>query len=301
MNQLITEKWHGSTVRLILENPHYTGDLVQGRSTTRSVTNKNRDQVHEDKFIVVPNTHEAIISKSDFDAVQQLIQSRKRTRPQAEKHLFTNTAYCTDCGRGMHYKKNSRGYICGNYNKHGIKACSDHLIREADLKLAILNDLKKLASILSNQEIVQTLETKLNQQKKKSEKQIHAFTKELEQLKLKKKKSLNLFVEEKISKEDYDEFVRDTNEQINNISSQIEKLMSFLETSDDQLAIKELKQQLDVFIDFQELTPDILHRLIERIEIKADGSPRIIYRFSDPSAYYLINSINAQHSTCVEY
>jgi len=56
----------------------------------------------------------------------------------------------------------------------------------------------------------------------------------------------------------------------------------------------------NIFIDFQELTPDILHRLIERIEIKADGSPRIIYRFSDPSAYYLINSINAQHSTCVE-
>ena len=154
---------------------------------------------------------------------------------------------------------------------------------------------------MSNQEIVQTLETKLNQQKKNSEKQIHAFTKELEQLKLKKKKSLNLFVEEKISKEDYDEFVSDTNEQINNISSKVEKLMSSLETSDDQLAIKELKQQLDVFIDFQELTPDILHRLIERIEIKADGSPRIIYRFSNPSAYYLINSINAQHSTCVEY
>jgi hypothetical protein len=43
-------------VRLILENPHYTGDLVQGRSTTRSVTNKNRDQVDSDKFIIVPKT-----------------------------------------------------------------------------------------------------------------------------------------------------------------------------------------------------------------------------------------------------
>lgn len=293
------DKWHGSTVRHILENPHYTGDLVQGRSTTRSVTIKSRDQVGSDKLIVVSNTHEAIISKRDFETVQQLMMSRKRTRPQAEKHLFTNTAYCADCGRGMHFKKNCRGYVCGNYNKHGIKSCSDHLIRESDLKLAILLDIKKLTSILNNQEIFQSLETKLKQQKKNAEKQIDTFSRDLDRLKLKKKKSLNLFVEEKISKEDYDDFVSDTNEEINTILSRIEQLKRAFETNHDESAIMELKQQLDGFIEFQELTPDILHRLIERIEIKADGSPRIFYRFSNPSAYYLIIFINAQHSTCV--
>ena len=92
-------KWHGSTVRLVLENPHYTGDLVQGRSTTKSVTVKNRKYNDPKDFIIVPDTHEAIISKKDFETVQQLINSRKRTRPQAEVHLFTNTAYCADCGK----------------------------------------------------------------------------------------------------------------------------------------------------------------------------------------------------------
>ncbi|WP_420490293.1 DUF4368 domain-containing protein [Neobacillus drentensis] len=42
---------------------------------------------------------------------------------------------------------------------------------------------------------------------------------------------------------------------------------------------------------FKELTPEILHRLIDRIEIKADGSPRIFYRFSNPAAYSLICSV----------
>ncbi|WP_425415432.1 recombinase family protein [Peribacillus loiseleuriae] len=27
-------KWNDSTIKLILPNPHYVGDLVQGRSTT---------------------------------------------------------------------------------------------------------------------------------------------------------------------------------------------------------------------------------------------------------------------------
>jgi len=32
--------------------------------------------------------------------------------------------------------------MCGNYNKYGVKACSDQLEREADLHLAILQDLQ---------------------------------------------------------------------------------------------------------------------------------------------------------------
>lgn len=32
--------WHGSTVATILSNPHYTGDLVQNRTTTVSISNK---------------------------------------------------------------------------------------------------------------------------------------------------------------------------------------------------------------------------------------------------------------------
>ena len=32
--------WQGTTVKKILKNPHYVGDLVQGRETTMNVTNK---------------------------------------------------------------------------------------------------------------------------------------------------------------------------------------------------------------------------------------------------------------------
>lgn len=119
-----TVTWGGSTILTILTNPHYMGDMVQCRSTTKSVTNKNRNYRKPDEYIIVPNTHEPIIDKKDFEIAHQLLQSRKRTRPQAEVHLFTNTAYCADCGRGMHFKKNCKGYMCGNYNKHGRNKCS---------------------------------------------------------------------------------------------------------------------------------------------------------------------------------
>ncbi|HWO74645.1 MAG TPA: recombinase family protein [Bacillus sp. (in: firmicutes)] len=293
------DKWHGSTIRKILENPHYTGDLVQCRSTTKSITVKTRKFNDPKDFIFIPNRHEAIISKKDFETVQQLISSRKRKRPQAEVHLFTNTAYCADCGRGMHYKKNRKGYVCGNYNKHGIKACSEHLIRESDLILAILNDIQTLASNLNNESIIAKLESQLNKQKQQNEKQIKTLDNKIEKLRNRKRHAHNSHFDGNMSKNDYDEYMSSINEEMNEILKSKQILEESLQNQDDLLAFTELKKNLEQFLSFKELTPKMLHTIIDRIEIKADGGPRIFYRFSNQSAYSLILSINAQHSTCV--
>ncbi|WP_414813101.1 MULTISPECIES: recombinase family protein [Paenibacillus] len=34
--------WQGTSVKKILQNPHYVGDLVQGREATLNVTNKKK-------------------------------------------------------------------------------------------------------------------------------------------------------------------------------------------------------------------------------------------------------------------
>ncbi|PFW89216.1 recombinase family protein [Bacillus toyonensis] len=94
--------WHDSSFRLILTNANYTGDLVQGKTTTRSVTRKVRIEKQSKDYIILKNTHKAIIPRQDFEMVQLLIASRKRKRPQEEKYLFTNTMFCEDCGKGMH-------------------------------------------------------------------------------------------------------------------------------------------------------------------------------------------------------
>lgn len=68
-----TDTWGGSTILTILTNPHYIGDMVQCRSTSKSVTNKNRNYRKPDDYINVPNMHEPIIDKKDFEIAQQLL------------------------------------------------------------------------------------------------------------------------------------------------------------------------------------------------------------------------------------
>lgn len=76
--------WHGSGVRIILENPHYIGNLVQQRETSINVTSEKRKKNDPSNFVIIEDTHEPIITKEDFNVVQQLIAARKRKRPHAK-------------------------------------------------------------------------------------------------------------------------------------------------------------------------------------------------------------------------
>ena len=91
------DKWHDSTIRCILTNPHYVGDLVQGRTTTVSVTSKRRKNVPKEEQFIIKNAHEPIISRETFDAVQNQLEQRRKYITAPKLHLFTNVLFCADC------------------------------------------------------------------------------------------------------------------------------------------------------------------------------------------------------------
>lgn len=278
-----SDKWQGSTIRLILSNPHYTGDLVQGRQTSISVTNKMRKTVEKDKFIIVKDAHPPIISRSDYQAVQELMDTRKRKRPPCNKHLFTDFAFCADCGKGMHYKKNRKGYICGSYNKHGKKACSEHLIKESDLKKLILTDIRTLFQGMNKSSYADQLNKKLNTSKLSYEKKKQSIQIEIEKLNAKKIKLINLLADDMITKDEYQAVIEANNSELKELFKKQQEVNIFLEDQHSTDRIKEFREQLDHFLTFKELTPEMLYRLINRIEFNADEKVKIFYRFSLPT------------------
>ena len=138
------DKWHESTIRTILTNPHYTGNLAQGRTKTipddkafsQQKGYKKRKKMDERELINVPETHLPLVSEKDFAEVQKRMK-RKATkvfRGRGKKSLFARLAFCADCEAGMIYKKDRKGYVCGTYQKNGLKACSSHVIKHTVLK-----------------------------------------------------------------------------------------------------------------------------------------------------------------------
>lgn len=277
--------WHGSGVRNILENPHYVGDLVQSRTSVICVTSKKRHLNNENEFITVENTHDGIISKEDFKLVQDIIKSRRKIRPNQNIHLFTNVLFCKDCMHGMHFKKNRKGYICGNYNKHGSKICSDHIIREDALSLQVLNEISKVITNVKLDNSYTKLRENLLRNKNSIKRKYNSVLEELDSFKQKKSKALHLLIESKITKEDYDLFINDVDSNIRTISQKLEDYNSILNDEFSNQLFNELNYIRNSNFDLSKLNKELLNKFIDKILVAKDGTAEIIFRFPQLSSF----------------
>lgn len=198
----------------------------------------------------------------------------------------------------MHFKKNRNGYVCGNFNKHGKKACSDHIIREAELANAILADIKFMLSNIKNEKVIAQIEKRVTSEKKKLEKELRNCSKEIESLTSKKNKALDKFINDEITKEDYDTFKSSIDLTLNELTKKEQEYKTLIAEKFSTSLLNELDDLKDEIINLKELAPEILNRFVERIEVKADGTPKIFYRFSESSIYFSAFFSNTQHSTC---
>ena len=67
--------WTSSTIRGILANEKYTGDVIFQKTYTDENFNRHTNYDEVDQYIA-PDHHEAIISHSDFDAANALVNQR---------------------------------------------------------------------------------------------------------------------------------------------------------------------------------------------------------------------------------
>ena len=154
----VNHKWAGETVKHLIRNEVYIGNMVQGKTGTVSYKNKKLISKPEDEWIRVEGTHEPIISLDVWDTVQGIDQKRVRKNAASDgiRSVFTGLVYCAECGFKMRnhtekftYKDGSPGryssFICGNYARSGKSACTIHTIYENVLEQIVLEDIREKA------------------------------------------------------------------------------------------------------------------------------------------------------------
>lgn len=136
--------WTQSTIAAILRNEMYTGTLVQGKSHNVSYKNKKRKKVDKNKWVRIPDTHEAIIDHETWERSQERLNSRTRSsRVTNELPSLSGKVKCAVCGRPMkrniyynkaktikYYGLQCAAYKTGAMNCPNIKTLSGKVLEQ---------------------------------------------------------------------------------------------------------------------------------------------------------------------------
>jgi DNA invertase Pin-like site-specific DNA recombinase len=147
--------WTSSTIRGILANEKYTGDVIFQKTYTDENFNRHTNYGEVDQYMA-PDHHEAIISHSDFDAANALVNQRaaeksieKGSDKYQQRYAFSGKIICGECRDT--FKR--RIHSCTTY-KYVAWACNTHLknkeschmkyVRDDEIKAAFITMLNKL-------------------------------------------------------------------------------------------------------------------------------------------------------------
>ena len=149
--------WQTFTVRKILLDEVYTGNMVQGKSV--SISKCQRPNA-EENWIRVENTHEAIIGKELFAAVGKRLaevaeKCAGRTVNPYTPNIFKGKVFCGVCGEPLHRQRVARKKTADKYIFHCLtnsrKArglCVPYSMPERDLSAVLMDTVKAHAGAL---------------------------------------------------------------------------------------------------------------------------------------------------------
>ena len=282
--------WHAKTIRDILTNRMYIGDLVQNKRNKVNYKVKKIIKNNPENYIVVENTHETIINKDIFYEVQKRIPKNVGRNEKKEFHLLDALLYCGDCGHRISVtsrrKKDNRCYTICNYYRTYMKnhVCTTHSNNYDILEKVILNTLKELCLKYIDkrkikQEILENINTDNKQSIKKElsvlENEINNINSNLDNIYLDK---LNKIIAE---------------EQFNRVKIKLENELKikqdrYIELSSNinekkitEINHKKIEKFIDEFLSIEKPNRELIINLVDRIEIFEDKNINIKVTFNN--------------------
>ena len=156
-NLLGSGVWQTRTVGKILADEVYTGDMVQGKTTS---VNKKQIPVPPENWIVVRGTHEPVISRKLYESVKEIRRYTAQTainrgkRPYSE-NILKGKIFCACCGKSLHRQRCVRRksddvfvYHCISNSRIAKGTCEGTLIYEKELLPAVRDYLQKKVELV---------------------------------------------------------------------------------------------------------------------------------------------------------
>jgi site-specific DNA recombinase len=260
--------WDSSKIRRLLKNSNYIGNV------RHHIDDPKRETHYE-------GLHEPILDEEVFIAANELLSKNTTnsiTKPPSIEKYFSGFLVCAECGYKLKTyatskklktrKQKAIGYVCPNRT---LKTCYASSMSHKKIEAAFTEYISQIADLMPPEEDI-TIE----QKKQENAKNIVAYENKLKALEAKDKETLELYVSNELSFDEYRAMRTKIEADRVVISAEIErtKLPSENESNfSEEDIILNLRENWELLIDSEKRT--FLRNFVERIVIestKVEGS-----------------------------
>ena len=297
--------WACSTLYGILTNPQYVGDTVHGRAERAIYKGVKYAAKDKSDWIIYPNAHEAIISREDFQKVQDIMSAassyrQEHMRKTAEVraslvNLFDGKIVCADCGGKMYYHrkkidKDARGrwyafYECSTAISKRYEHCSRHYIRQDNLEEKVLAAIKlQVQTALDYDKLLAKLRGSSGEKSIRDEMnaKINSLTLKLGGISKKRARLYEDFTDGILDSEEYSYAKKAFDDEYSDLSRRLDEAVqrrnSFSEAmSENNKWIKLMKS----IGNAERLTQELVDESIEHVKVHEGGDIELTMKYKD--------------------
>ncbi|MEI3396040.1 MAG: recombinase family protein [Clostridia bacterium] len=289
--------WKQTTIRRILDNRVYLGELVQFKRRKINYKSKRRITVPEEERYICKGTHEAIIDEESFNAVQNILKKNKSFKGTKHDYLFKGLLFCSECGARLNvtysnyalkkYGEYRYTTICYSYSRLYSDICTRHSNSIPELEEVLIKHIKEVCSRYINENLQDELINMAKKQKQLELKQI-SNEKRLETLE-QKISDIGLYIKNLymdkvkgvVNENDYISLVADFTKDKDNLIKEKEELIKIINNQKPQInETAKIERLAKDFLSLERPTKQLLNELIEKITISENKEINIYFKFN---------------------
>ncbi|MCI8577747.1 MAG: recombinase family protein [Lachnospiraceae bacterium] len=276
--------WSVNSVRTILNNRFYLGEMSYGKSHPERAGSKKIIAVPRQEWKIIPNHHDPLVTPEVFAMVSSF-RPEQSTKRKGNKHPLVGRLFCGGCGYSLNHKKASghqkyEYFWCGKHSLLQIPDCCTYF-QAPILEEAIL--------FMLNQEIARRGD--MAQQKKNLERFQESCLKALENQLEESKRQLQNLMEEKNGLYERYRAGQITAKQYRQTADKLDEMISSLEITiqekDSEYNLMEeehtheMKNMKDIirFSHMEGLTQEVVDTFIKKITVYKDKRIEIEWNF----------------------
>lgn len=286
------DNWNISTVKKILINRIYTGDLVQHTQTKVNYKSKKKITLDEKLWIVVENTHEPLVDKDTFDYVNNLRKRKTRNyeiKTSREKRLLEGKLFCKECGNKLtvlYRKKQDYWSVnCNRYSRDPVRGrCYSHFYPYNYLEEQVLEQINKSVSKLMKELDLKQLNDEVVKNVYKETNNIDNVIKNLEIEKEKITKRITTLYNDRcdgvISTETYKELAKESETKLKEINDLIDnENIKKYRIKNNVNVLPDYTKKIKKLLDLNKPKKELIDALIDKIVIDKDRNITIYFKY----------------------